>query len=223
MDEEALFHDIHRHLVAQAAGGEKMDTEMKLAERFGVSRYRVRRVLDSLARLGVVERAQKRGMTLLKPEIGTLSKNIGGQIGSSGFDVLEHIEARLLFERKIVLLAARRITPMCLGRLSELVWQMEKTADYKPAHIRLLGTFHRELLAACGNRVLTLFAESLLQASLARLEEAGDALPDACHSEFTTLARAIVQSMRQNQAEETAKALEGLVREEVEGALASRG
>ena len=49
MDEESLFRDIHNHLIHQAQEGGKMDTEMKLAERFNVSRYRVRRVLDILA------------------------------------------------------------------------------------------------------------------------------------------------------------------------------
>lgn len=43
MDEESLFRDIHNHLIHQAQEGGKMDTEMKLAERFNVSRYRVRR------------------------------------------------------------------------------------------------------------------------------------------------------------------------------------
>ena len=39
MDEESLFRDIHNHLIHQAQEGGKMDTEMKLAERFNVSRY----------------------------------------------------------------------------------------------------------------------------------------------------------------------------------------
>ena len=52
MDEESLFRDIHNHLIHQAQEGGKMDTEMKLAERFNVSRYRVRRVLDILTRMG---------------------------------------------------------------------------------------------------------------------------------------------------------------------------
>ena len=67
MDEESLFRDIHSHLMLQAREGQKMDTEMKLAERFNVSRYRVRRVLDILSRMGVVHRAQKRGLTLVSP------------------------------------------------------------------------------------------------------------------------------------------------------------
>ena len=65
MDEESLFRDIHNHLIHQAQEGGKMDTEMKLAERFNVSRYRVRRVLDILTRMGIIHRAQKRGLTVL--------------------------------------------------------------------------------------------------------------------------------------------------------------
>ena len=58
MDEESLFRDIHRHLLHRAKEADAVDTEATLAERFNVSRYRVRRVLDKLAQLGVVARAQ---------------------------------------------------------------------------------------------------------------------------------------------------------------------
>ena len=68
MDEESLFRDIHRHLLRRAKEADAVDTEATLAERFNVSRYRVRRVLDKLAQLGVVARAQKRGVTVLPPD-----------------------------------------------------------------------------------------------------------------------------------------------------------
>lgn len=112
MDEESLFRDIHNHLIHQAQEGGKMDTEMKLAERFNVSRYRVRRVLDILTRMGIIHRAQKRGLTVLDPEPEKLSKNIGSQLTVSGFNAMEDLEARMLIEHAVLELAVKRLTPM---------------------------------------------------------------------------------------------------------------
>ena len=126
MDEESLFRDIHSHLMLQAREGQKMDTEMKLAERFNVSRYRVRRVLDILSRMGVVHRAQKRGLTLVSPEPEDLSKSIGSQIQSVGFNAMEFSEARDLMESAVLSLTVKRMTPMQLGRLSETFDQLER-------------------------------------------------------------------------------------------------
>ena len=123
MDEESLFRDIHNHLIHQAQEGGKMDTEMKLAERFNVSRYRVRRVLDILTRMGIIHRAQKRGLTVLDPEPEKLSKNIGSQLTVSGFNAMEDLEARMLIEHAVLELAVKRLTPMTAGRLTEKVGQ----------------------------------------------------------------------------------------------------
>ena len=136
MDEESLFRDIHNHLIHQAQEGGKMDTEMKLAERFNVSRYRVRRVLDILTRMGIIHRAQKRGLTVLDPEPEKLSKNIGSQLTVSGFNAMEDLEARMLIEHAVLELAVKRLTPMTAGRLTEKVGQLAATACCRslPSH-----------------------------------------------------------------------------------------
>lgn len=71
MDEEALFRDIHHHILRQAKAGERIDTETELAHRFNVTRYKVRKALSVLSQMGVVDRAPKRGMTVnaLGPKI----------------------------------------------------------------------------------------------------------------------------------------------------------
>lgn len=162
MDEESLFRDIHNHLIHQAQEGGKMDTEMKLAERFNVSRYRVRRVLDILTRMGIIHRAQKRGLTVLDPEPEKLSKNIGSQLTVSGFNAMEDLEARMLIEHAVLELAVKRLTPMTAGRLTEKVGQLERVMISGAAVIEIHQSFRLELISGCGNRVLQVFAESLL-------------------------------------------------------------
>ena len=172
MDEESLFRDIHNHLIHQAQEGGKMDTEMKLAERFNVSRYRVRRVLDILTRMGIIHRAQKRGLTVLDPEPEKLSKNIGSQLTVSGFNAMEDLEARRLIEHAVLELAVKRLTPM-----TEKVGQLERVMISGAAVIEIHQSFRLELISGCGNRVLQVFAESLLTECLRLLRETGESLP----------------------------------------------
>ena len=94
MDEEALFRDIHHHILRQAKAGERIDTETELATRFNVTRYKVRKALSVLSQMGVVDRAPKRGMTVNALGPKNLSAQIQVQMDIANFDIREFIEAR---------------------------------------------------------------------------------------------------------------------------------
>ena len=111
MDEEALFRDIHHHILRQAKAGERIDTETELATRFNVTRYKVRKALSVLSQMGVVDRAPKRGMTVNALGPKNLSAQIQVQMDIANFDIREFIEARQLIEVNIIPLAIRRMTP----------------------------------------------------------------------------------------------------------------
>ena len=110
MDEEALFRDIHHHILRQAKAGERIDTETELATRFNVTRYKVRKALSVLSQMGVVDRAPKRGMTVNALGPKNLSAQIQVQMDIANFDIREFIEARQLIEVNIIPLAIRRMT-----------------------------------------------------------------------------------------------------------------
>ena len=162
MDEESLFRDIHRHLLHRAKEADAVDTEATLAERFNVSRYRVRRVLDKLAQLGVVARAQKRGVTVLPPDPKLMAENIEEQISASSVDVRELLEARERTEGDLLALSIRRLTPVLFGRLEEKVPQMQNCVEFHAAVLKLHAALHREIIESCGNRILTAYALALL-------------------------------------------------------------
>ena len=213
MDEESLFRDIHSHLMLQAREGQKMDTEMKLAERFNVSRYRVRRVLDILSRMGVVHRAQKRGLTLVSPEPEDLSKSIGSQIQSVGFNAMEFSEARDLMESAVLSLTVKRMTPMQLGRLADTFNQLERVNLAPVAALSIHKSFHSLFLEGCGNRVL-------LSECAQKLAEAGDNLPGSFVSEIITLDRDLLAALRAGDDEASRAALVELIDAEVAAAAA---
>ena len=205
MDEESLFRDIHSHLMLQAREGQKMDTEMKLAERFNVSRYRVRRVLDILSRMGVVHRAQKRGLTLVSPEPEDLSKSIGSQIQSVGFNAMEFSEARDLMESAVLSLTVKRMTPMQLGRLADTFSQLERVNLSPVAALSIHKSFHSLFLEGCGNRVLQVFSAALIT----YFEKTTPRLPQNDPAFFMNIARQERELLRaiQHGDEEEARAL----------------
>ena len=157
MDEEALFRDIHHHILRQAKAGERIDTETELATRFNVTRYKVRKALSVLSQMGVVDRAPKRGMTVnaLGP------KNLSAQIQVQ-MDIAKFIEARQLIEVNIIPLAIRRMTPALLGRLEDAISRIEANASNSAEADRWDREFHLLLLEACGNRVLQVFSAALV-------------------------------------------------------------
>ena len=155
MDEEALFRDIHHHILRQAKAGERIDTETELATRFNVTRYKVRKALSVLSQMGVVDRAPKRGMTVNALGPKNLSAQIQVQMDIANFDIREFIEARQLIEVNIIPLAIRRMTPALLGRL-------EANAGNSAEADRWDREFHLLLLEACGNRVLQVFSAALV-------------------------------------------------------------
>lgn len=222
MDEESLFRDIHSHLMQQARLGEKMDTEMKLAERFNVTRYRVRRVLDMLARMGIIRRAQKRGLTVLAPEPEKLSQNIGSQITVSGFNAMEDLEARSLIERSVLELSLRRLTPRMSGRLAETVAQLERVSLSGLAVAEFHQTFRAELIRGCGNRVLQVFAEALLTECMRHLREAADELPADFLSDLITADRELLTALQRGDLPAALETLDGIIQHEVAGAAKSR-
>ena len=208
MDEESLFRDIHNHLIHQAQEGGKMDTELKLAERFNVSRYRVRRVLDILTRMGIIHRAQKRGLTVLDPEPEKLSKNIGSQLTVSGFNAMEDLEARMLIEHAVLELAV----------LTEKVGQLERVMISGAAVIEIHQSFRLELISGCGNRVLQVFAESLLTECLRLLRETGESLPSDYLSDLITGDRRLLDAIKQGSMDEACEARNTVIQLEVAGA-----
>lgn len=211
MEEESLFRDIHAHLLRQAQSGSSIDTEASLAEAFGVSRYRVRRVLDKLEQMGVVERAQKRGVTVVPPNPLLFASNVGALLTVSNFDVHEIIEARLRLEEDLVALAVRRLTPILSGQLAEKVDQMMRCADFHGAVLRFHVELHRLIAEGSGNRVLYGMATGIIQLLGDALDNAGAVEHDIV-SGIITADRELVEALRREDSEASCAALRRVCR-----------
>lgn len=191
-----------------------MDTETKLAKRFQVSRYRVRLVLDKLSQMGVITRAQKRGMTLDKVSTEKLAENFTTQLTLAEFDLREFLEARIALANEIAPLVVMRATPACLGKLSDLVSQMQGAADVKSAVLTFHMQFQEALFAASGNRVLEVYSLALNRTWRGFIDDVGD--PDARMIETVLDAdREALKSLRIGDARRLAEVLSRALREEM--------
>lgn len=201
MDEESLFRDIHRHLLKQARAGEHIDTEVRLADRFNVSRHYVRRALETLTQMGVVKRTQKRGISFMPPEPDQLSKQLESKLTVSGFDPRELAEARQLFDSALLSLTARRLAPANLSLLSETLQQIEGCLEFRGAALKMHQHFWEIIFESSGNRVLQVLANSLLLNAMNALEARVDNLTPEWFSEMVACDRAVLLALRHNDSE----------------------
>ncbi len=161
MNDDTLFQDIFQLLRQQSRQEGKVDTEVQLAERFKVSRFRVRRVLDRLTDMGVIARAQKRGVTLMPYSPNLLASQIYDHLSIASFDGYEIGEARTSTELEILPLAMKRMTPVIFGDLEEKLNRMARCTEFHGAVLKLYFECHRTILNAAGNRILYGYAYAL--------------------------------------------------------------
>lgn len=196
MDEESLFRSIHAHLLKQSRAGAEPDTEAGLADRFKVSRYHVRQALDVMTQMGIVTRTQKRGISFTEPEPNDISRQIESHIKIGNFDAFELNEARRLFDTGLLSLAVRRLPPAAMGTLSSIVANMEGCIEFRRAALKFHCQFWETVFKGSGNRVLQVFATSLLFHTMNYLETRADELEDSWYSDMLSLDREVLKALR---------------------------
>lgn len=162
MDKE-FFEKVKSYLIKTAENNNgQIEPEESLAEHFGVSRYKIRQVLSTLVQMGVVERSPRRGSVLKTPDKIKINDQLKLQLDVASFDASEYIEARILVECAIIPLITRRVTPLMMAQLENILKKIEENADSPMVADKYDRDFHLLLLKACGNRVLQVFSGVLV-------------------------------------------------------------
>jgi DNA-binding GntR family transcriptional regulator len=147
--EERVYAAIHAAIQDhRLVPGTKLK-ELTLAELFGVSRAVVRKVLERLAHMRLVELRPNRVALVATP-----TEEESRQI----------FHARRTIESAIAALAAERAMPRDVGSLRQLV-EAERTAyaaNDARTGLQQSVEFHRRLAAIAGNEVLARFLEELI-------------------------------------------------------------
>jgi GntR family transcriptional regulator, transcriptional repressor for pyruvate dehydrogenase complex len=159
-----LEENIRAHILDQANGpGSKIETEEQLAERFQVTRYRVRNVLNGLAQQGVITKTPRRGTYINQLNTDAITNTIKFNYQVSNFNLYESIEARIVIELSTIPLVVKRIAP---SGIIELEGFVQKMLDHKhDPHVADEADleFHASMLKASGNQLLNSFSQIISQ------------------------------------------------------------
>jgi len=155
---------IKKYILESTNGpGSKVDTEEQLAQRFGVSRYRVRNVLNVLVQQGIITKTPRRGTFINKIDTQAISESIKFNYQVSNFNLYESIEARIVIELATIPLVVKRITPTQIYKLEAIVDKMRSSSTTPQVADEADLEFHATMLKASGNQLLTSFNQIIAQ------------------------------------------------------------
>lgn len=160
---DQVANQIQQYIVKQKLGpGDRLPTETRLAETFGISRLSLREATKALEFLGIVESKTGVGLTVGRIDMERLTEHLSFHTGLLEADPQQLIDSRVIIETGVLPHVARRMKedPTIEARLRELVEKFRSARDLK-AWIELDIQFHRSLLDASGLQPLVAFGDLL--------------------------------------------------------------
>jgi DNA-binding FadR family transcriptional regulator len=141
--------------------GDRLPSERDLAERFEVSRPTVREALRALSVLGVIEIRHGGGAVVSSLDAAELLGPLNFFLSLSDISVEQLYDARRLIEGEICALAATRVRPEELDRLSQLIDAQEQVVSDAGRYLEIDSEFHKLLGEISGNPFLARASQSL--------------------------------------------------------------
>jgi GntR family transcriptional regulator, transcriptional repressor for pyruvate dehydrogenase complex len=154
---------IKRYIVSnKLVPGNRLPTEMQLAETLGVSRLSVREATKSLEFLGIVESKTGVGLTVGRIDMERLTEHLGFHTGLLDVDPQQLIDTRVIVETGVLPHVAHKMAydSAIETELRQLVERFQAARDLK-TWIELDIQFHRTLLEASGLKPLVAFGDLL--------------------------------------------------------------
>lgn len=154
-DSARLASRLKQHLLKKRySPGDRIESEMELARRFGVSRSKIREVTTMLHRLGLLNRKQRAGSTICALDPNMIGEDLAFRFLMAGLDDADTWEARRVIELSILPLVVRRATPAHLQKMEEAIDRMQANLRNPDAADRADRDFHLTVLQASGNEIL---------------------------------------------------------------------
>jgi GntR family transcriptional repressor for pyruvate dehydrogenase complex len=150
---EKLKNDISKGLYKP---GEKLPTNDKLCEKWGVSRVTLREALKKLEMFGLVQIYQGRGTFVAQNKLMWSTDTLFLESEEDKASLLELLEARKVIETETARLAARRGNPKELSELYDILELMEQNIkDNDPIEYAINDyNFHQQIGILCKNSIL---------------------------------------------------------------------
>lgn len=160
LDDESLYEAVRCYLQEKMQQkGQKLETELQLAARFGVTRYKLRKALARLDRTGILKRVKHAGSEVASLDPTHLATDLHFRLSTAcGED--EFADARLWFLDASVKQWTERVTPSLLSDLQGILVQLSTVTTDEEANTALRNFWVR-LVSASGNRVVETMAGAL--------------------------------------------------------------
>ena len=167
MDKELLSNRVIREIIAMIAGGayedgHRLPAERSLCTELGVSRGTLRKALESMEELGLIEIKHNSGIYVNNLSNAKVpDKFLPPDFGKVALDDI--LVARKAIELSAIELACDRITSRQLKHLGSLLAQMEKSIPNLAQFLKVDMQFHQALVQASGNIVLIKAFEAIYE------------------------------------------------------------
>jgi GntR family transcriptional repressor for pyruvate dehydrogenase complex len=143
--------------------GDKLPSELELADQFGVSRTAVREAIKALRAKGLVEVQPGRGTFVTDGASQVLRTSLGQVLKVNNEGRLENlIEIREILEPRIAALAAERAEESDIQAMQAAIEAMDLTIDDAEAFIEADLAFHLALAHATGNVLIPLLIDPIV-------------------------------------------------------------
>lgn len=130
--------------------GDRLPTEMELADLFGVSRVIIREATKALGFLGILTSAPKRGLSVGEVDMKRVTEYLGFHFALADYPREKLLKTRIVIETGAVMEVIEKMKrdPRIYERLCEICTRLEQAGDDMDAFIRLDVEFHRTLVEA---------------------------------------------------------------------------
>ena len=138
----------------QLNSGDKLLSERKLAEQFGVSRAHVREAIKKLEFYGILRTLPQSGTFVAGLEISALEGLISDALHIGTYDFRSLVETRLILEVSAIKLCCERRTDEDLRLLEKSLKICEQKINSGSAAVEEDLNFHRQIAQASKNQVI---------------------------------------------------------------------
>ncbi len=158
MDKDTLQNKVVKKLIAMVACGqyggvESLPAERKLAQQFGVSRGTLRKALEQLAELGLVDIKPGSGAYVHQRSFADVPEALL-PAGVRKVSIEDMMAARKAIEVAAIDAAVKKMTDEQVSHLQKIVSDMAYFVTNLPEFVRLDMAFHRYLVECSDNPVL---------------------------------------------------------------------
>lgn len=147
----------------QLKPGEKLPTEQRLSEMFGVGRSTIREATSTLATLGYLVTVQGKGSFVRKSIDPAAASQFALQDIQAAANIIDLVEVREILECNVVRLTAQRADQEDLERIQGVLEKMKTPTGERNAFTEHDFEFHIALARATGNQMILAMMKGIVE------------------------------------------------------------